>query len=124
LDSDTISNTAVKMLQEAGIKFQEHAKRGINSDTFAEYLVASGMLLNDKVKWVCFHGAFDFGYLIRMIHGEKLPDNEEGFNRLLNTLFPAFYDVKYMIKDVDTLKTVGLSKLGTELSVKRVGTAH
>mmetsp|Transcript_26689 Transcript_26689/g.23649 ORF Transcript_26689/g.23649 Transcript_26689/m.23649 type:complete len:163 (+) Transcript_26689:574-1062(+) len=112
------------MLDKAGIKFDEHKRRGIDQNKFAEYLVGSGLLLNEDVKWICFHGGFDFGYLIKMVTGEKLPDDESQFAHLLTTYFPAFYDVKSMIKDIDSFKNYGLNKLSTELAVKRVGTPH
>jgi hypothetical protein len=112
------------MLIQAGIKFEEHARKGIDHRLFAEYLIGSGLILNEDVKWVCFHGGFDFGYLLKMLMGEKLPDDENDFHKFLVIYFPNFYDVKSMIKDIDNLKNTGLSKLATELQIKRIGSAH
>jgi CCR4-NOT transcription complex subunit 7/8 len=76
------------------------------------------LALNDDIKWISFHGGFDFAYLIKMLNGAPLPDTDTNFYKVLNTYFPQFYDIKYMVKDIDTLKQAGLSKLATDLAVK------
>jgi len=100
------------------------SRKGIEHKLFAEYLISSGLLLNEDIIWVCFHGGFDFGYLVKMVIGESLPEDESEFYRVLTTYFPSFYDVKTMIKDIDSFKAIGLSKLASELFLKRVGTSH
>jgi len=84
-------------------------------------LISSGLVLNEEIKWVTFHGGFDFAYLLRMATGVPLPESDESFYNILNTYFPSFYDVKYMTKEIDTLKLGGLSKLASDLNVKRIG---
>jgi len=118
------------LLSHSGIKFDKHAAKGINPQLFAEYLISSGILinkekfnslglvLNEDIKWISFHGGFDFAYLVRMLNGQPLPDNDTNFYKLLNTYFPQFYDIKCMVKDIDTLKQGGLSKLASDLNVK------
>lgn len=76
-----------------------------------------GLLLNEDISWVCFHGGFDFGYLIKMINTIALPNTESEFNKLLTTYFPAFYDLKYLVRDIDGIKMGGLSKLAADLNV-------
>ena len=73
--------------------------------------------MNKDIKWVCFDGGYDFAYLIRMLEGQYLPDNETQFYSLLNIYFPSFYDVKYMVRDMETLRLGGLNKIAAELSV-------
>lgn len=124
LKKDMIREESINMLINAGIKFDDLSRKGIEHKAFAEYLISSGLLLNDEIKWVCFHGGFDFGYLIKMVIGESLPEEEKDFYNLLTTYFPIFYDVKTMIKDIDYFKALGLSKLASELFLKRVGTSH
>lgn len=75
------------------------------------------MALNEDIKWISFHGGFDFAYLIKMLNGAPLPENDTAFYKILNTYFPQFYDIKYMVKDIETLKSGGLNKLATDLSV-------
>lgn len=124
LDKDEYASDAIDLLTNSGIKFEEHAKRGVNPKRFAEYLIASGLLFNEEVKWISFHGGFDFAYLIKMLNGQNLPDDESSFYNLLSIYFPAFYDVKYMVREVDTLKGGGLNKIAYDLNVRRVGPQH
>ena len=79
---------------------------------FAEYWVASGIALNKKVKWIVFHGSYDFAYLLRIVHGDGLPATSSDFYRLMKLYYPNIYDIKYFIKDLPNLKDVGLNKLG------------
>jgi CCR4-NOT transcription complex subunit 7/8 len=109
---------------ESGINFPEHQKRGIDPSVFAEFFVASGLVLTENVKWVCFHGGYDFGYLIKILTGENLPDEEEEFHKLLTMFFPTFYDVKSMVSEKDWLKNKGLNNLAQELKLKRIGMQH
>jgi CCR4-NOT transcription complex subunit 7/8 len=53
-----------------------------------------------------------------MLNGQNLPDDESSFYNLLSIYFPAFYDVKYMVREVDTLKGGGLNKIAYDLNVK------
>lgn len=76
-----------------------------------------GLLFNDEVKWISFHGGFDFAYLIRMLNGQNLPDDETSFYNLLSIYFPSFYDVKYMAREIETLKGGGLNKIAYDLNV-------
>lgn len=105
---------------------------GIDPLLFAEYLVGSGnshpltsltllkgLVLNEEVTWVCFHGGFDFGYLVKLITCAALPKDENQFMKIFNTYFPNYFDVKYMISDYEKLKFSGLTKLGNDLNVLR-----
>jgi len=56
-----------------------------------------------------------------MLTGLPLPDDDVNFYQTLNQYFPAFYDLKYMTKEIETLRGGGLNKLASELSVKRIG---
>ena len=46
---------------------------GIEFADFAEYFVASGIVFNKNVKWIVFHGSFDFAYLLKLAKNEDLP---------------------------------------------------
>jgi len=124
LTKDEYAKDAIELLSHSGIKFDKHAAKGINPQLFAEYLISSGLVLNEDIKWISFHGGFDFAYLVRMLNGQPLPDNDTNFYKLLNTYFPQFYDIKCMVKDIDTLKQGGLSKLASDLNIKRIGPQH
>jgi len=52
-----------------------------------------------------------------MLNGQNLPDDENGFYNLLSIYFPAFYDVKYMAREIETLKGGGLNRIAYDLNV-------
>jgi len=121
---DEHAKDAIELLSNSGIKFDKHASKGISPQVFAEYLISSGLALNEDIKWISFHGGFDFAYLLKMLHGQNLPENDTNFYKILNPYFPQLYDLKHMVKDIESLKGGGLSKLASELSVKRIGPQH
>ena len=78
----------------------------------------------DDVQWVCFHGLFDFAYLLRLLTGEAyLPDDEYTFQETLKVYFPNIYDIKTMVASYSHLQG-SLSKLCQELGICRIGTQH
>ncbi len=78
-----------------------------------------GLALNDDIKWLCFHGTYDFAYFLKMLIGCDLPANEKGFYNHLKYYFPEFVDIKFLVKDIETLKFGGLSRLADVLNVIR-----
>lgn len=42
---DEYANDAIELLTNSGIKFEEHAQKGVNPQQFAEYLITSGNLI-------------------------------------------------------------------------------
>lgn len=76
-----------------------------------------GLICNEDITWVCFHGGFDFTYFVKLLSNENIPEKYEDFNALMKLYFPNFYDLKFMIKDFDNLKYNGLSRLADELRV-------
>jgi len=123
-NTDLYLQESIEMLSEAGIKFDKHATKGIDYNLFSEYLIASGLVLNEDIKWISFHGGFDFAYLVRMLCGTDLPEDDVGFSSLLNIYFPCFYDIKFMTKEIESLKSGGLSKIAGDLRVRRIGPQH
>jgi CCR4-NOT transcription complex subunit 7/8 len=42
-------------------------------------LISSGLIFNEDLKWIAFHGSFDFAYLMKLLIGtENLPIIVEG----------------------------------------------
>ena len=111
------AHTSIGLLQEAGIDFERHRKDGIPIESFAEHLTTSGLVLKDDVQWVCFHGIFDFAYLLKLLTGEHaLPEDEYLFQDTLKLYFHSFVDVKSMAAPWSQLQG-SLAKLCQELNV-------
>lgn len=123
LDEDYYSQDSIDLLKGSGIEFDLHRDFGIDPRVFAEHFIVSGLVLTDEVKWVSFHSAYDFGYLLRAITGEMLSESEEEFLDKLKQFFPEYYDIKLMVSPEERMKG-GLNKLADVLNVTRVGQAH
>lgn len=85
--------------------------------------MSSGIVLNDNIHWVTFHSGYDFGYLLKLLTCQDLPDTQVGFFNLINMYFPTVYDIKHLMKFCNSLHG-GLNKLAELLEVERVGICH
>ena len=61
---------------------------------FGELMITSGLVLMDNVRWISFHGGYDFGYLLKLLTCAALPANENDFFELLKLYFPYIFDIK------------------------------
>ncbi|GAD91868.1 CCR4-NOT core complex subunit Caf1, putative [Paecilomyces variotii No. 5] len=144
LENDMYAQESTSMLAKAGIDFTMHDKNGIDPFEFGALLMSSGLVLLDDVHWISFHSGYDFGYLMKIMLCQPLPDDEEEFHKLLNIFFPSLFDIKYLMKHAGRNQAVndspltpaaaqiltnlgqksGLQDIADELGVKRVGIAH
>ena len=123
LSDDMFAQDSIDLLVQAGISFEDHANRGIEPLHFGELLMVSGLVLDDKVKWVSFHSGYDYGYLLKLLTTQDLPQDEKGFFETLKLYFPTIYDIKYMTSLVDG-HFGGLQKLADALGCQRIGAEH
>ena len=115
--------SSMNLLKQCGIDFDKLKKRGINHNVFAQYFMTSNLVLNPDIKWVSFQGAYDFGYLLKLLLGTNLPEKEEDFIQLLNLYFINYYDIRILIKGNDNMQR-GLNRLADQLDVNREGKIH
>merc|ERR1711983_208374 len=123
LTEDMYAEDSVDLLQNSGIQFEKHEQEGIDPIYFAEYMLVSGLVLREPVKWLSFHSGYDFGYLLNLLTNQNLPKTEAEFFELLKLYFPNVYDVKYLMKSCKNLKG-GLQEVANELEARRVGPQH
>ena len=122
-NKDKITQASLNLLEQCGIDFNKLKTKGIKHKLFAEYFMISGLVLNPDIKWVSFHGCYDFGYLLKLLISTNLPDSEKEFMDLLDLYFINYYDIKTMVKRKDNLR-IGLNKLAESLEVLREGKTH
>jgi hypothetical protein len=60
LEKDIYDPQSIKLLKESGIDLYKHLTHGVDAGQFAELLMSSGVVLNDSVVWVTFHGGYGF----------------------------------------------------------------
>ncbi|MCD7460679.1 CCR4-Not complex caf1 ribonuclease subunit Caf1 [Datura stramonium] len=122
-NEDVYANDSIELLRQSGIDFKKNIEKGIDAKRFGELLMSSGIVLNDNVYWVTFHSGYDFGYLLKILTCQDLPDTQAGFFNLINMYFPVLFDVKHLMKFCNSLHG-GLNKLAELLEVERVGVCH
>jgi len=124
LSEDMYAQDSIELLEKAGIDFKAHEARGVDVNEFGELLMCSGLVLCEEVRWLTFHSGYDFGYLVKLLTCQPLPKEELEFFELFHTFFPTAYDLKYMVKDCESLIVGGLNKLADDLDVERIGPEH
>ncbi len=51
-------------------------------------------MLNDQLTWICFHGSYDFAYIMKILIGEKLPQTRDLFETYMKLFFPKLLDIR------------------------------
>ena len=124
LKEDMYAQDSIDLLQRSGIEFDKHREYGIDVEDFAELLISSGLVLNPNIRWIAFHGGYDFAYLLRCITGANLPAEEAEFFKLTRVWFPQIYDIKFMMNYRNNAMAGGLNDLAEQLQVVRIGPQH
>ena len=145
LKDDMYSEVSIEALRQAGVDFPSLERDGIDPNEFAALLIGSGLVCEEEVRWISFHGGYDFGYLTKLLLCQPLPDDEKEFDMLMKKFFPSIYDIKYLMKyaikqhtmgqltplDAGSVEVLtkfeqksGLENIAETLKVKRQGAAH
>lgn len=125
IDNDTKSNASIQLLQGCGIDFQKLRRHGIHPQYFAEKFTTSGLVLNDKIHWICFHGCYDFAYLLKIMTNEGLPHLRDNFYQMLKIFFPNIYDLKLFQHEFSVhYEGGGLNRIADLLDIERIGITH
>ena len=122
-DKESHSTESISLLENCGINFDRLKQEGIPQTLFGEYLLLSGMVLNENLTWISFNGLSDFAYLLKALTGDFLPDTGDEFLELMKIYFPNAYDIKYLINENEIYKG-GLNKIAKELNIERHGEVH
>ncbi|OAA58765.1 CCR4-NOT transcription complex subunit 7 [Cordyceps fumosorosea ARSEF 2679] len=145
LKEDMYNEKSIESLQQAGIDFNALERDGIDPHAFAALMIPSGLVCYPDVKWISFHGGYDFGYLTKVLHCKPLPNDEHDFEHIMKIYFPSTYDVKHLMKyairmlgqgtfsptdpgSTEILQKFehksGLENMAETLKIKRIGAAH
>jgi CCR4-NOT transcription complex subunit 7/8 len=145
LKDDMYAEVSIDALKQAGVDFARLDVDGIDPFDFASLLISSGLVCDEDVRWISFHGGYDFGYLTKLLICQPLPDDEMEFDMLMKKFFPSIYDIKYLMKYAIKQHTMGqltpidpgsadilakfeqkasLENIAESFKVKRQGSAH
>ena len=126
--NDCDASTSLSLTKrKSGIDFEKQRREGVLSRSFA-HKFGEALKHHANLEWVTFHGLYDFGYLTKVITGDKpLPGSSTGFRFLLGDIFGhKIYDGKFIARFCAGLcgGELGLKRLATTLNVKRIGKCH
>ncbi|CAG7717191.1 unnamed protein product [Allacma fusca] len=119
---DRWAENSIGLLQDAGMQFERHEKEGIDPEDFCYLFLSSGLVLQEEVVWLTYHGGYDFGYLMRILRGQNLPTKSQ-FSEFMKTYFPTCYDLKVLLAGHPTF-VGGLHDISVRLGLSRVGVPH
>lgn len=126
LHRDMYAYDSIELLKQSGIDFEKHQRNGIDVAHFGELIMSSGLVMNEDVVWVSFHGSYDFAYVLKLLTCTSLPAKQSDFFDLLHDFFPSLYDIKFLL-DERSIKLSGrssLQRISEHLDVERVGPQH
>ncbi|KAL6145499.1 hypothetical protein ACLB2K_056185 [Fragaria x ananassa] len=117
---------SIELLQRQGIDFERNRDKGIDSYKFAQLMMSSGLVCNEDVTWITFHSAYDFGYLVKMLTQQPLPEDLPGFLNRVKVFFGSGgYDVKHLTRFCGSHLYGGLDGVCKALNVGRaIGKSH
>lgn len=117
--SDLYDAKSLDLLLRKGIDLHMHSSKGIESSDFAQVFMKSKLHTFAFKNWVTFQGAYDLGYLVKVLNHGRLPDSIEEFNACLRMFCgERVLDIKQMM--YAEYRFVGdLEKLAQLLDVER-----
>ncbi|KAL6844220.1 hypothetical protein ACP4OV_025893 [Aristida adscensionis] len=118
---------SVRLLADSGLDLAAHRARGVPARSLAALLMSSGLVCNPEVAWVTFHSAYDFGYLVKLLMGRKLPRTMPDFLKYVRVYFGEVYDVRHMMRFCGGAGGLhgGLERVAAALKVERAaGRCH
>lgn len=119
IDKDLQNPDSVELLKRQGIDFLRNKKEGVRSEHFSRLFLRSLVYPMMNLTWVTFHGAYDFGYLVKLLTRSELPADLDSFMKLLWMFFGfSVYDMKLILKYCGLHG--GLDRMAKSLEVDRV----
>ncbi|XVE49060.1 hypothetical protein DITRI_Ditri01bG0052000 [Diplodiscus trichospermus] len=126
IDKDRFVAESIDLLKQQSIDFVKNKEHGIDSRDFAMMFSNSGLVFNyfKGLTWITFHGAYDFGFLVKILTQQPLPCDLDSFKRQLIYFFGyMIFDIKHTSKFLGLHG--GLEKVAKTLNVARAaGLSH
>jgi CCR4-NOT transcription complex subunit 7/8 len=123
LKKDNYSAESIHLLINSGINFDILSEKGIPMEKFGEFFLTSGLVINENINWITFHGSYDFAYLLKIVTAQLLPEKVESFVCDLDLFFKNYFDIRYLTQNQENFRG-SLNKLAYDLNVDRLGSQH
>ncbi|KAG6781557.1 hypothetical protein POTOM_014468 [Populus tomentosa] len=120
IEHDPYNDESIGLLERQGIDLKKNREKGIDSSDFAWMVFTSGLVFNNcSITWITFHGAYDFGFLIKILTRRELPCDMASFLGMVSFFFGVrVYDTKFMMGSIGGLRG-GLERVAELLGVER-----
>ncbi|KAB5573068.1 hypothetical protein DKX38_000266 [Salix brachista] len=126
IEHDHYNAESIGLLERQGIDLKKNREKGIDSSDFGRLVLSSGLVSNNSsITWIAFHGAYDFGFLIKILTKRDLPSDLRSFLGMMRFFFGVrVYDAKFMMGCISGLQG-GLERVAKLLGVERItGSRH
>ncbi|KAJ6704946.1 CCR4-ASSOCIATED FACTOR 1-like protein 11-RELATED [Salix purpurea] len=120
IEHDPFNNESIELLERQGIDLKKNREKGIDSSDFAWMVLSSRHFFsNSSLSWITFHGAYDFGFLIKILTRRELPCDMGSFLGMVRLFFGVrVYDTKLMMGSMSGLRG-GLERVAKLLGVEQ-----
>ncbi|KAK8700103.1 hypothetical protein V6N13_018507 [Hibiscus sabdariffa] len=132
VDVDLCDSNSIELLKRQGVDFAKNKERGIDSSEFARMLLNSGLVFDHygprvragEISWIAFHGAYDFGFMLKILAQRPLPFDFQSFlSQLVYYFGHKVFDLKHTFRFFGLQG--GLERVARTLNVARVaGSSH
>ncbi|XP_022725293.1 probable CCR4-associated factor 1 homolog 11 [Durio zibethinus] len=125
MKKDSYVKESIELLKQQGIDFEKNKEKGIDSIDFSMMIWNSGLFNYFRgLNWITFHGAYDFGFLMRILTQQPLPPEFKSFMKQLVSFFGyKIFDIKHTFRFFGL--DGGLEKVAKTLNVDRIaGLSH
>ncbi|KAJ6428237.1 hypothetical protein OIU84_023619 [Salix udensis] len=126
IEHDHYNAESIGLRERQGIDLKKNREKGIDSSDFGRLVLSSGLVSNNSsITWIAFHGAYDFGFLIKILTKRDLPSDLRSFLGMMRFFFGVrVYDAKFMMGCISGLHG-GLERVAKLLGVERItGSRH
>ncbi|KAK8624451.1 hypothetical protein V6N13_065796 [Hibiscus sabdariffa] len=130
VEKDSCDLDSIELLKRQGVDFVKNRTKGIDSMDFATLMWSSGLIYNYNsccgggLTWITFHGAYDFGFLMKILTQRPLPHDFHSFMQQMAHIFGGnVFDLKHTFKYLGMFG--GLEKMAKMLNLRRrAGSSH
>jgi len=120
LEDDMFAAESIDLLDRAGVEFDFLKDHGVTHAAFGELLITSGLVLDDDVMFVTFHGGYALAYLLKLMTCKDMPPTVDQFADAIRLYLPRLRDLRYALhKQKPSWHGGSLDNLAGELGVKR-----
>ena len=123
LTEDMFATESIDLLERAGVEFDSLEDHGVTHAAFGELLISSGLVLDDDITFVVYHGGYALAYLLKLMTCRDMPSNVDQFLDAIRLHLPRLWDLRYaMHKHKPSWFEGSLDNLAAEFGIKREAT--